>query len=178
MDQDQYSHLQVLVVDDNRNFISIMRSILNGFGIKAVLEAQSAVEAFESLKSSQVDIAFVDYQMDDLDGMEFAHLIRNGEDSPNPYLPIIMVTADGKYSTVKKAIHSGIDDFLTKPIKPIDVLNRVKSAMQNQRRYIRSSTGYFGPDRRRRRSAQYAGPERRAADRDPKKADTKEVYAL
>ena len=162
MGGDDLQNLQVLVVDDNRNFISIMRSILNGFNIKRVYEARSAVAAFEILKVHSIDIAFVDLKMDGLDGFEFAHLIRNGTDSPNPYLPLIMVTSDGKLSTVKQAIDCGIDDYLTKPIKPIDVFNRIRAAVSKPRRYIQTKSGYFGPDRRRTADSRYTGPERRA----------------
>lgn len=164
MNQDALMNLRVLVLDDNRNFLTIMRSILHGLGVKKVFDAKDPVDAFEILKSSMIDLAFVDYWMADLNGIEFAHLIRSGSDSPNPYLPIIMVSGDGKMSTVKRALHNGVDEFLAKPVRPIDVLNRIKAVMDRPRRYISSSDGYFGPDRRRRRDDNYHGQERRKTD--------------
>lgn len=178
MADERLHELKVLVLDDSHNFIAIMRSILKGFGIKKIFDARNAVTALEILQVHRVDIAFVDLRMKDLDGFEFVKLIRNAEDSPNATLPIVMVSADGKLATVKQALHNGIDDFLTKPVRPVDIYNRLVSVMNNPRSYISTSSGYFGPDRRRRMDAGYCGPERRKRDESAVATQPRDVFQV
>ena len=85
--------LRVLIVDDNHHMINIVKTILRGFGIKDYYEARDAVEAFDMVRSESIDMVIVDYQMEILDGTDFVRLVRTADDSPNPYIPIIMLTA-------------------------------------------------------------------------------------
>ena len=69
----------------------------------------------------------------------------------------------------------GVDDFLAKPVRPIDVHNRMVAVLDRPRKYIKTGSGYFGPDRRRSNNKAYMGPDRRKKDDftneiDPRKA--------
>ncbi len=154
------SRVSVLLLDDNRNFISIMRQVLRSFGIRDVHEATDAVAAFEILKTASIDIAFVDFKMPGFDGFEFARLVRAPYDSPNKFLPLILVTADGRTSTVNGAINAGFEEFLIKPIRPKDVYNRLVHLLSHPHKYVWTKT-FFGPDRRRRQNDRFNGIERR-----------------
>lgn len=155
--------LRVLVVDDNHHMINIVKTILRGFGIKDFYEARDAVEAFDIVRSESVDFIVVDYQMEILDGTDFIRLVRTADDSPNPYIPIIMLTAYSERSKVEAARDAGVTEFCCKPVTATELYRKVASVINNPRPFVRTSA-YFGPDRRRRDSEAYRGPERRSAE--------------
>lgn len=164
MRQYDLSDLRVLVLDDNRHFLSIMRTILRHFGVGEILDRTDASEAFELLKMTSINLAFVDLRMPDLDGFEFVSLVRTATDSPNAALPFIMLSADGSRATVQKAINVGIDEFLVKPVRPVDVYQRIVKLIARPHQYVRTKGGYFGPDRRRRVDEGFDGSDRRESN--------------
>lgn len=156
-------HLQVMIVDDNQHMRAIIRTILRGVGISRVIELGDAIDAFEYLRSSAVDVVIIDHRMNNLDGTEFVQMLRRAPDSPAPYIPIIMATGHGDRAHVEAARDAGVTEFLVKPITPRAVLQRLDAVLTRPRPFIKSR-GYTGPDRRRGNPDHYAGPKRRAVD--------------
>jgi DNA-binding response OmpR family regulator len=89
--------------------------------------------------------------------------VRTAEDSPNPFLPIIMMTGHTERHRIFRARDSGVTEFLAKPITAKQLLMRLTNIIENPRPFVRAR-GYFGPDRRR-RSEGYQGPERRGTQK-------------
>ena len=164
MAQLNLAHLNTLVVDDSRYFVSVLRATLRAFGVRAVYEANSAVAGLEVLTSTAIDLAFVDMVMPGMDGIEFIRMVRTASDSANRTLPIIMLTADGRRGTVLRAVDAGAESFLIKPVRPADVYRHMMELLQNPLPYIDVPGVYFGPERRRMTNPNYSGPERRHAD--------------
>lgn len=160
--QPPLAKLTFLVLDDNPNMAAIMRVVLKGFGADKMFEASSAADAFQMVRRHGVDLAFVDYNLGGMDGLAFLRLMRTAQDSPNPYLPMIMLSAYSEQHRVEAARDAGAHDFLVKPVTPIEVYRKILTVIEHPRSFIRSET-FFGPDRRRHEDAAYAGPERRAA---------------
>lgn len=163
------ARVRFLVVDDNTHMINIVKTILRGFGAAHVYEARDATDAFQRLKQDSIDIVVVDYQMDVLDGVEFVHLVRHSSDSPNRYVPIIMLTAHSEKSRVTAARDAGVNEFCAKPVTALELYRKVAAVIDKPRPFIKTAT-YFGPDRRRRNDPRYNGPERRegwSADHKP-----------
>ena len=154
------SGLRALVMDDNRHFLAIIRTMLRAFGMRQVYDCVDAAEAFELLGHTEIDFALIDMKLTDIDGLEFTNLIRLASDSQNPRMPIIMVTAYSERTLVERALGAGIDEFLVKPVSPNMVYRRICSVIQQPRPYVRVG-GYFGPDRRRRDDERFVGPEQR-----------------
>lgn len=155
-----------LILDDNAHMRGLVRAILAGFGMKRIEEAENVAEAMRIVAGGEIDLAFIDFKlggMDGLDGLEFCRRIRSGPDSPNIYLPIIMVTAYSERNRVLEAINAGVDEFLVKPVRAVDVANRVNAIIERRRAFVQCGS-YFGPDRRRRDDPRYKGPWRRARD--------------
>ncbi len=155
--------LKTLILDDNAHMRGLVRAILTSFDIRNVIEAPDAAAGMAAVGEGDIDLAFVDYRLGDHDGLSFCRDIRQGDDSPDPFLPIIMITAYSEISRVKEALNSGIDEFLVKPVRATDVAARINSVVQRRRSFVRSDD-YFGPDRRRRKDPKYKGPMRRAED--------------
>jgi two-component system, chemotaxis family, chemotaxis protein CheY len=155
--------ISALILDDNANMRGLLRVLLSGFGMRRIEEASTVREAMGVLVGGDVDIAFVDFKLGGVSGLEFCRLVRMGPDSPNIYLPIIMVTAYSERRRVIDAVNAGVDEFLVKPVRSVDVANRVNSVVERRRPFVRSGE-YFGPDRRRRDDPRHTGPWRRFGD--------------
>ena len=95
-----------------------------------------------------------------MDGYDFAKHIRNSPETPNPFLPVIMVSAHTELTQVKRARDVGVTEFLAKPISAKTLLVRFCSVIDNQRAFVRSSK-FIGPDRRRHTDQAFQGQERR-----------------
>lgn len=139
---------KVLIVDDNRHMRFIIRSILAALGCVYVRETGDAAAAFKELKNSSFDIIIVDWKMDPLDGIDFTKLVRTAKDSPNPYIPIIMLSGYTEFRRVAEARDAGVNEFLAKPVSVSSLGNRITSIINYPRNYIRTKS-YFGPCRRR-----------------------------
>lgn len=161
----EFSDLSFLIVDDNAHMISIIKTLLKGFGIHKVCEATDAADAFEEFRTSPIDVIILDYAMETLDGIEFARLVRTAKDSPNPHVPIIMLTAHSERSRVTESRDSGITEFMCKPICAKDLYQRIVEVVERPREFVRTKS-FFGPDRRRRSLEAFAGKEKRETSID------------
>ncbi len=152
--------LNFLIVDDNKHMCTLVKTILNAFGVRNVVEAVDGADAFKVLKHFPADIIICDWVMQPLDGLDFVRLVRTGKDSPNPYVPVIMLTGHTEMHRVMEARDAGVSEFLAKPVSPKKLYARIRSIIEHQRSYIKTKS-YFGPDRRRQSLASYKGSERR-----------------
>lgn len=159
--------LDILLVDDNPYMRRIVGAVLRGAGVKNVREVGDGSEALTQMRDAPADIAIVDFAMFPLDGVQFTKLVRNSPDSPNPFLPIIMMTGYAERSRVMEARDAGVTEFVVKPVTAKALLDRLNAVIFHPRPFIRTET-YFGPDRRRLPDPAYNGPFRRATDRGAK----------
>jgi CheY-like chemotaxis protein len=156
-------HLKALVVEDNAHMRVLLRSLLQALGIGTVYESVDGASGFAELRDRKPDFVLTDLSMKPVDGIEFTRRVRLGRDSPNPYLPIIMVTGHTEKARVMAARDAGVTEFLAKPITTQNLLMRLIEVVERPRPFIRCE-GYFGPDRRRHKMEDYAGPWRRRDD--------------
>ncbi len=159
------SGVRVLLVDDNQHMRSIVATVLAGVGVLQVRECCDGAEALDALRQWPADLAIVDFQMSPIDGVEFTRLVRQAGDSPNPFLPIIMLTGHAAKARVEEARDAGVTEFVVKPVTARAVLDRINAVIQRPRPFVRT-TDYFGPDRRRRQDPAHLGPWRRKGDED------------
>ena len=155
------SRLSVIVLDDNRHMCTIIKQMLNSFGIRDVRLAYDAGDAFEELERRAADIAITDYMMQPLDGLEFTNMIRTAPDSTNPYMPIILITGYSEKKYIVAARDNGVNAVLCKPISPIDLYQRLAAVIERPRPFVKTGS-YFGPDRRRGIQENFPGMERRS----------------
>jgi CheY-like chemotaxis protein len=115
------------------------------------------------VRSESIDFIIVDFQMDILDGCDFTRLVRTADDSPNQYIPIMMLSAYSERSKVEAARDAGVTEFLCKPVTATELYKKVSSIINAPRSFVRTGN-YFGPDRRRQIKESYKGPGRREQD--------------
>lgn len=158
------SNLKVLVIEDNQHFRLLIRTILQTLGIETVEEARDGGDALRRLATFPASFVIADWKMEPMDGIVFTHKLRRGPDSPNPALPIIMVTGYSESSLVAEARDAGVNEFLPKPISAKSLVSRIEAVINHPRPFVRCET-YVGPDRRR-RQLPFAGADRRKATPD------------
>ena len=158
----RFERLTVMVVDDNRHMLNLISEILRGLSIRQVIKLTDPADAFKEMLIVPVDILIVDFAMEMLNGIEFVQLVRSGKDSPDVFIPVIMVTGYSDVGTVQMARDAGVTEFLAKPISAKGLYMRILEVINHPRSFIRTGT-YFGPDRRR-RTLPYEGPDRRISE--------------
>ena len=142
------SELKILLVDDNENMRSMVKSILYTLGARTINSSEDGDSAFTKMRTNPPDIIICDWVMKPISGPMFVKRIRRGKDSPNVYVPIIMLTA---YADMEKVLASrdlGVNEFLVKPISAKNLYRSIKAVIENEKEFVKTDT-YFGPDRRR-----------------------------
>lgn len=143
----------------------LFQALLCGFprvDSRQVAEANDAADAFAELTHFPADIIITDYHMQPLDGLDFVRLVRTGSDSPNPFVPIIMLSGHTEMRKIVEARDAGAHEYLAKPISAKSLYSRINSIISRPREFIKTRT-FFGPDCRR-RALSFNGPDRRIAD--------------
>ena len=158
--------IKVLVVDDNRHMRYIVKTILHALGCTDIRDSSDAAAAFKELRGIPPDLIIVDWKMEPLDGLDFTRLVRTAKDSPNPYIPIIMLSAHTEHRRVAEARDAGVNEFLAKPISVQSLARRIESIINHPRHFVRTKT-YFGPCRRRQEFGPPKGLEERRQDELP-----------
>jgi DNA-binding response OmpR family regulator len=114
----------VLVVDDERNIVQLVRLYLakEGFRVEA---ASNGREALEKVQQVRPDLVLLDLMLPEIDGLEVCRRLRKGND-----LPIIMLTARDDDVDKIVGLELGADDYLTKPFNPRELVARVKAVLR------------------------------------------------
>jgi CheY-like chemotaxis protein len=159
----RYDLLKILLVDDNHYMRVLLAEILRAIGVTRICEANDGAEGLQMMRDNPIDIVMTDLSMQPLDGIDFVRLLRNSPDSPNPTVPVIMVTGHSTFARVNEARDAGVNEFLAKPLTARGVIERLHEVIEHPRPFVRGGD-YFGPERRRRHDPDYKGPRRRAAD--------------
>jgi len=117
----------VLVVDDDRRLRALLMSYLTKNGYRVTV-ASTAAEARSFLDSLAFDIIVLDVMMPGESGFDFAFDLRSRSD-----VPILMLTARGEPQDRVKGLEIGVDDYLSKPFEPRELLLRIGSVLRRAR---------------------------------------------
>ena len=142
---------------------SLLRSLLNTLGIREIYDAGHGGAGLDLLREKKCDLVLSDLAMKPMDGIAFTRQVRVGPGSPNPFVPVIMITGHTERHLVAQARDAGVTECLAKPITAQNLFNRIAEIVERPRAFVRCDS-YFGPDRRRRMLENYAGPWRRHDD--------------
>src|SRR5450432_3312575 len=140
------AQLKILIVEDNQHMRSLLRALLNSAGIREISEANNGSTALTVLREKKCDLVLSDLAMKPIDGLEFSRTVRTGEHSPNPFVPIIMITGHTEKHRVEAARDAGVTEFLAKPITAHSLFSRIAEIVERPRAFVRTEA-YFGPDR-------------------------------
>ncbi len=114
--------LNILVVDDNRDFCDSLKDILENQGYEALV-AYDGETAVALARKERFDLILMDLVMPGMDGVEAIKEIRN----MMPGVPVIVITAFGEETIVEEAKHAGIDGKFGKPLDFVELINLVRT---------------------------------------------------
>jgi len=115
----------VLIADDNIDNILLLKRILKRAGIDIeFIEAQTGRETLELAMRRKPNLILLDMKMPNMDGYETAAALRISEGINT--VPIIAVTAQAMLGDKERAIQAGCNEYMTKPVDPMVLINSVK----------------------------------------------------
>jgi len=121
---------RILVVDDDRSIIKVLRGYLEQAGY-VVLTAADGETALHTLRRERPDLVILDLMMPALDGWELTRIVRG--DKALAATPVIMLTARVEDTDKIVGLELGADDYVTKPFNAREVVARVKALLRRTR---------------------------------------------
>ncbi|MCP4348966.1 MAG: response regulator [Desulfobacterales bacterium] len=121
---------RILLAEDNLTNQKLALGLLEklGFSADSVFNGKEAVEA---LRRIQYDLVLMDVQMPEMDGLEAVRIIRDpGARVINPDIPIVAMTANAMMGDREECIRAGMDDYVSKPIKPAELLLAIEGQLE------------------------------------------------
>ena len=127
--------MKILIVDDSHHIQTQLRLFLNSGGYTELFFADTALQAFEYLGLERsdsdcngIDLILLDIIMPEIDGIVSCYKIKN---TPHTrHIPVIMVTGDTTTESLQKAFEAGATDYITKPLKKVELLVRIGAALR------------------------------------------------
>lgn len=119
------SGARILVVDDEREILAMLRVALKGHGYK-VFEAPTGQEGLNQAVAYRPDVIILDLGLPDMDGMQVITKIREWSK-----VPVIILSAREQEDEKIKVLDAGADDYLTKPFGMGELLARIRTALRH-----------------------------------------------
>jgi len=116
--------LKVLVAEDNVVNQRLAQHLLQGRGHHVTI-ANNGLEAWELFEKQPFDLALVDVQMPEMDGLQLATAIREKEKSTGAHLPIIAMTAYAMKGDRERCLEAGMDDYVAKPVNSTQLFETI-----------------------------------------------------
>jgi len=113
-------NMKILVVDDFATMRKVIKNLLKQVGYINIVEADDGVAALRILKSQKMDFIISDWNMPNMNGLEFLKAVR--ADNELSGLPFLMVTAEGLKENVVLAVKAGVSNYIVKPFTA-EILN-------------------------------------------------------
>lgn len=132
---------RVLVVEDNPVNQAVVKKMLEKAGLSPIT-ANDGIEAMEALHQEQFDVVLMDCQMPRMDGYEATEAIRNREATHGLMrIPVIAMTANAMAGDREKCLAVGMDDYLSKPVKPAQLENMLRQWLPMEEMIREEETG-------------------------------------
>lgn len=180
-------NIHIMVADNDPKLISLLSSVLKYIGFKNIYSASDGFQAIHLMYQHEVDLIITDWELQPVDknyktdlppnpilsterwlpvppknGSCFVKYLRASKYSPDPYVPVIMMTGFGLQNNVEYARDVGVNEIIVRPISVEKLCGRISTLIDNPRCFITSGS-YRGPCRRRRNMHRKA-TERRKLD--------------
>ena len=118
---------RILLVDDNQQNLELIQAYLETLPVE-IETARDGVEAIEAVERQQPDLILLDVMMPRMSGFEVCQKLKANPETRD--IVVIMVTALHEVADYERAVESGTDDFLSKPVNKLELLTRVRSLLR------------------------------------------------
>ena len=105
--------IKILIVDDYKTMLRIIRNVLRQISLLNVDEANDGAEAFAMLKQGDYGLVISDWNMQPVTGLDLLQQVRADEKLAR--IPFIMVTAESKVENIVAAKQAGVSNYVVKP---------------------------------------------------------------
>jgi CheY-like chemotaxis protein len=142
---------RILIADDNPPNVELLEAFLTGVDCDIAV-AVDGRDTLDKVASFQPDLILLDVMMPKLSGFEVCKKLKH--DPATRAIMILMVTALNELGDIERAVDSGTDDFLSKPVNKVELLKRVENMLrlrhvtdelERLRRYIQGMEDDLGP---------------------------------
>ncbi len=164
--------LSVMLVEDNAFVRDTLANLLRSFEVRKLVTCENGVQAIDFLKTAGgpnnpggVDLIISDLVMSPANGLLLLRWVRAAKESPNRFMPFMMMSGAADNEYVNAARDMGCTEFLSKPFSVDSVYKRLMELIDYPRQYV-TTHNYHGPDRRRRKEPAPNNVERREATED------------
>lgn len=122
-------NMNILIVDDYKTMLRIIRNLLKQLGFNNVDEATDGSMALQKLRDKDYGLVISDWNMEPMTGIQLLREVR--ADSKLRNLPFIMITAESKTENVVAAKEAGVNNYIVKPFNAATLKTKLSSVLGN-----------------------------------------------
>ena len=122
-------NMNILIVDDYKTMLRIIRNLLKQLGFNTVDEATDGSMALQKLRDKDYGLVISDWNMEPMTGIQLLREVR--ADSKLKNLPFIMITAESKTENVVAAKEAGVNNYIVKPFNAATLKTKLSSVLGN-----------------------------------------------
>lgn len=119
---------KILIVEDDIVSLKIIKTILEHNGFTSIFIASNGKEAIDIIKKESIFLVLMNYKMPEMDGLEACKYINDNLNIPDS--SIVIITSKNNDFTVRSSFDAGAIDFISKPIKPLELISRVENIIK------------------------------------------------
>jgi two-component system chemotaxis response regulator CheY len=120
--------IKILIVDDSITIRRIITNALKTVGFTDTIEASNGKEALEKLPNGKVDFIITDWNMPEMNGLDFIKIVRS--DPLYSSLPILMITTRGTEHDVVEALQAKVNSYIMKPFTPQELKEKIEGILK------------------------------------------------
>jgi two-component system chemotaxis response regulator CheY len=120
-------NMSILIVDDYKTMLRIIRNLLKQLGFNNVDEATDGSMALQKLRDKEYGLVISDWNMEPMTGIQLLREVR--ADSRLKALPFIMITAESKTENVIAAKEAGVNNYIVKPFNAATLKTKLASVI-------------------------------------------------
>lgn len=122
--------IKVLIVDDYKTMLRIVRNLLQQIGFTDVEEATDGQDALTKLAASKFGLIISDWNMEPMSGLDLLKAVRASSDPHLKSIPFIMVTAESKTENVIVAKNAGVNNYVVKPFNAETLKAKIETVLK------------------------------------------------
>jgi two-component system chemotaxis response regulator CheY len=119
--------MNVLIVDDYKTMLRIIRNLLKQLGFDNVDEASDGATALQRLREKDFGLVISDWNMEPMTGLQLLKEVRS--DAKLAHIPFVMVTAESKTENVIAAKEAGVTNYIVKPFNAETLKKKIESVL-------------------------------------------------